>query len=208
MKDFEINNKGSYPKIITPNYLKDASNFEIRFDEIYPNIKKPYYTEFKTEDNELKIIGGGIGCGFFIFLGVGLFCLFLSSLINVSTETWKAYWYPTILSLGIIGGITTIILGFRDKEKGRKRQEQLNRTNCEKYLIELEKYNNLLKSVLSIEFQNREKIRRCLKDTKNNKKSIFKSLEILEDGTVKKGITEEFFHKFLVSYSDFKVYNL
>jgi hypothetical protein len=39
MKDFEIKIKDSFPKIITPNYLKIASNSEIRFNEYYPNTK-------------------------------------------------------------------------------------------------------------------------------------------------------------------------
>lgn len=206
MKDFEINIKDSYPKIITPNYLKFASNSEIRFDEIYPNTKKPSFTNLKTEDNDLKIVGAGIVNGFVIFTGVGFFCLFLTNFISVSTETWKAYWVPPILLCGIIGGVRIIILGFMEREKDHEIIRQGNKTNYDKYIIELEKFNKLLKSVSSIEFQNKEKLKRCLKDSENNKKSIFKSLEILEDGTIKKGISEEFFHKFLVSYSDFRVY--
>lgn len=206
MKDFEINITDKYPKIITPNYLKNVSNIQIRFEDIYPNLMRPTYNVATIEDNELKIIGGGIVFGFFIFAGVGLFCLFLTNFIPVSSENWKAYWYPSILGSGIIGGILVIVLSLKEKKNERERKRTQDEENYKHYSSELEKYNKLVKGVLSNEFQEKEKEKRCLEDSESNRKSIFKSLEILEDEEIKKGVTEDFYYKFLVAYSHYKVY--
>ena len=105
MKDFQINHIKTYPKIITPNYLKDASNMEIRFQEIYPNVKRPIFTKSTKEDDfrEIKIIGASIVLGFFIFCVVGFLCMIFNSIfLDVSTETWKAYWFPTIVGISLV----------------------------------------------------------------------------------------------------------
>ena len=38
MKEFQIQNRNTYPRIITPNYIKYASNLVTKFEEVYPNV--------------------------------------------------------------------------------------------------------------------------------------------------------------------------
>ncbi len=142
MKDFQINHIKTYPKIITPNYLKDASNMEIRFQEIYPNVKRPIFTKSTKEDDfrEIKIIGASIVLGFFIFCVVGFLCMIFNSIfLDVSTETWKAYWFPTIVGISIVGSLVIIILSFKGIEQERKVSVENEKLQFEKYQSELEK---------------------------------------------------------------------
>ena len=61
-----INNTNTYPIVIIPDYIKQASSSIVKFEEIYPNIKRPSAPNRKKigDDKELKILIGGIGCGF------------------------------------------------------------------------------------------------------------------------------------------------
>lgn len=206
MKNFGINITDNYPKIITPDYLTILSNKNVQFEEIYPHIKKPTYKSKEIDKNELEIVGSGLGCGCLTFFCIGLFCLILANIFNVSGENWKTYWFPTILVIGIIVGILITVLVLLGKTKEVQIKKTENVENYKKYLSELEKYKNLQKSVSSNDFQARQKQKNCIYQSEINRKSIFKALQILNDGEVKKGITEEFYHKFLVTYSDFKVY--
>jgi very-short-patch-repair endonuclease len=209
MIEFQIQNINTYPRIITPNYIKYASNLVTKFEEVYPNVKKPSFPDRKKvdENNELKILGGGIGCGFLIYFVIGLTGLFISDLfLDISTETWKAYWFPTILIISIIGGIVAIIAGFKGIEQESKKSESEYKINYDKYLSDLKKYNNILSEVKSEGFQNKERQKRKKTIFEENKKQIFKRLEILDDNAVKKGVSEEFFYRFLLKYSDITVY--
>jgi len=209
MKDFQINHTKTYPKIMTPNYLKDSSNIEIRFQEIYPSVKRPSFTKStKKDDNiELIIIGIGIVLGFVIFFILLILCLIFKSIfLNISIETWRTYWVPTIVGISIVGGLVIIILGFKINAQVINEDKEKEKIRIEEYKVELEKYKKLVASVLSEEFQNKEKQKRIRKIFSDNKKEIFRCLEIKSDEEIKKGVSEEFFHKFLITYSEFTVY--
>lgn len=205
----KINNTGTYPIVIIPDYLKQASSSIIKFEEVYPNIKKPTSPSRKKNDDnkELKILAGGVGCGFILFMVIGLICLIFTSIFfDIKPETWKKYWYPTILTISIIGGLITIILGFKGNDiEEEKHKENYNNQN-KIYLKNLEDYNKLYSIVMSDKYQHNERQKRKKVIFEENRKAIFKNLEILDDNAVKKGISEEFFHRFLITYSDYKVY--
>lgn len=204
-----INNTNTYPIVIIPDYIKQASSSKVKFEEVYPNIKRPSAPNRKKidDDKELKILIGGIGCGFFFFMGFGLICLILTNIFfDIKPETWKSYWFPTILTISILIGISTIFAGFKGNNIEMKKSEEEYKKNYPIYLQNLKKYNDLVSNVNSEKFQYRERQKRKTLIFENNRKQIFNNLEILDDNAIKKGISEEFFHRFLVRYSDMTVY--
>jgi hypothetical protein len=204
-----INNRDTYPIVIIPEYIIEASSTTIKFGEVYPNIKIPSAPILKKnlDDKELKIIGGGIGCGFFFYIGFGLLCLIITNIfLDIKPETWKSYWFPTILTISIVVGILTIFTGFKGNEIEIKKSEDEYQKNYPIYLENLKKYKDLVSNVNSEKFQYKERLKRKTKIFENIRKQIFNNLEILEDNAIKKGMSEEFFYKFLQKYSDITVY--
>ena len=204
-----FNNNNTYPIVIFPDYIKQASSSKVKFEEVYPNVKRPSAPNRKTigDDKELKIIVRGIGCGFFFFAGIGFICLLITDIFfDIKPETWKSYWFPTILTISILFGILTIFVGFKGNDIEMKKSEVEYQKKYSIYLENLKKYNDLVSNVNSEKFQYRERHNRKTKIFENIRKQIFYNLEILEDNAIKKGISEEFFHRFLLKYSDIKVY--
>lgn len=217
MEDFEINIRESYPKIITPNHLKDASNSKIGFEEIYPNEKEPGLSSKDERYDSLKIAVISIFkewvslivSGIIIVISCVLALLiYLCSLVIPQdiTVSIQPFLFPLILTIVVFIMLHDTYHKYVALEKNKEEIKKDNKNNRIKYSRERSRFNNLKKNVESLEFQNSEKLKRCLKDSKYNKKSIFKRLKILDDNTVKKGVSENFFFKYLHKHSDFDVY--
>ena len=67
-------------------------------------------------------------------------------------------------------------------------------------------YKEKEKEVNSSSFQKREKLRILRNKSVENKSDIIKQSQILTDIDVKKGITELFFHDYLIKNSNYKIY--
>jgi len=217
MVDFEINIRESYPKIITPNYLKDASNSKIGFEEIYPNEKKPGLSskDERYDSLEIAVISTFKEWVYLIVSGIIIviscvlaLLIYLFSLVIPQdiTSSIQPFLFPFILAIVVFIMLYDTYLKYVALEKNKEEVRKDNKVNYQKYSRDRIRFSNLKKNVESLEFQNSEKIKRCLNDSKHNKKSIFERLKILDDNTVKKGVSENFFFKYLLRYSNYEVY--
>lgn len=202
-----INNTDTYPVVLIPDYIKQASSSKVKFEEVYPNIKKPSepYRK-KVEKKESDNLKGYVGCGCLTYFGIGIFCRILSSILDISENTYKTYWFPIIIVITIIVVVIMIYLGNKGEEFDNKKNYEEYKKNFQIYIENLKKYNELVSKVNTDKFQLIERHKRKIIIFEDNRKQIFKNLEILDDNAVKKGISEEFFHRFLLKYSDITVY--
>lgn len=203
-----INNTNTYPIVIIPEYIKQASSSTIKFEEVYPNIKKPSEPHRKKNGDKKgsDILLGNLGCGCLTFFGIAITCRIISSILNISENAYKSYWFPIIILVTIVIWITFIYLGNKGAEIEDEKNSEEYKKKYQIYLENLKKHNELVGSVNSEKFQYRERHKRKTIIFENNRKQIFNNLEILEDNAIKKGISEEFFHRFLLRYSDITVY--
>lgn len=210
MRNYKINKVDNYPIIVTPKYFTNVSNELLKFEEYYPNVKKPIFTPDTPQKKEEVNL---LGCGCFIlilWLAVGLPAVIISNILNVSSLDYQTYWFPWVLGIFVVLLIISILTYYKTSEFAHnKEQNDVNTKNIknrETFLKELKEYEALEKQFKNKEFQNKEILKRLKIQISSKKDWIFRSLIILKDKDVKKGISEELFYKYLNKYTDFKVY--
>ena len=96
--------------------------------------------------------------------------------LDISKDTWKTYWYPTILIISILGGVIAIVLGFIGENHESEKAESEYKNKQDRYSSELERYNKLLLEINSEIFQKKERVKRFKILLEESKNHIFRSL--------------------------------
>ena len=120
MNNFEINFSGAYPKVFTPKYLKDASNANVPFEEIFPNNDIPKLDKLsKTWGSTFEIIGILYGLIMIAMIGtlIVMFLTFLISYIFDFTFNYDLFFNIILPIIGIALWISFVFLYFRYKYK-------------------------------------------------------------------------------------------
>jgi hypothetical protein len=207
-KGFQINIYENYPKILTPRFLTHISTQIIGIEEIYPHEKRPKFIKSNREP-EVGLIGhiaAGIYISLVLLFIVGLILLILSVILGVSNSLWVNIILPIILIISTAGGLFTFFETIKNSKNERERNKKVHADNLEKYNYNLDKYNTLLLEISSDAFQQKERMKKLSSKLNIIMDKLFRNFEILDENAVKKGISEEYFYKFLKKYSDYNVY--
>ncbi len=198
-----LNNK--YPKILTPYYIKKICKKELLFEEVYPRIKRPIPPERPIDrDSTSAEVMLFFGFGFLVFIAQFFVYFFISILIGNNSI------HPIVSTLMlaisvIVGGISA-----RNFRKASKRIAANNKLHYNKkyqeYINEFDRYSSTKKEFQSSESIHTQKKEILKTELATIKKSILAQTEILENSPVKRGLTEDFFYRYLKKYSQLQVY--
>jgi hypothetical protein len=198
-----------YPKIYYPKYYSELQKRKITIKDIYPSIEIPLlpnksgFKENLAEENIKTFFGCAILGIFISFFGCMFFTVFIF-------DNEKQFWASGGRTILFFTTILIAILGtlFLNKQlkKSNDSIEKLHERRMVIYKKELEKYNSKLSEVNNPIFQKTFKKKVLLEKAKKSKLNILHSSQILPDIDIKKGISELFFHDFLIKHSNFIVY--
>lgn len=201
-------NTDSYPKVLIPQFIKDIKNQSFTLNEIYPNYKIPQSPSFsKEKEDSYLYLKSFLGCGFFAFLGIGIFMnIIFNAIFKVSESVRENIISPIMIGVPILMAIIGVVLIDREKKIKEKKNKIVFNEKLNKYLKEKEKYKDLIDSISTPKFLSQERKKRLQIKLESFKKDFLKYAQILDDNEIKKGPSEEFFYQILKRYTDFEVY--
>lgn len=205
----------SYPKIYYPDYYYEILHFKVGLKEAYPSLVQPVAPTNYTNSDKILGIKIFIIELFISFLITCLLIVVLHVVINILFDqlTLKSYKQHIVIATKIILICVPIIIATLGTIYGVRnfREAEIYLSKAyEQGMIRYQKQNLIYKEkekeVNSSSFQKQEKLRILRNKSVENKSDIIKQSQILKDVDVKKGITELFFHDYLIKYSNFKIY--
>ena len=203
----------SFPKIYNPSYSYEVKQLRVGMKDIYPNIIKPNKPVEPSDKYGNEILVFLILVVLFISFLIVLFIygitlnLFVPGHTSaIRKEIWENGGRIIVLGLPII---LAIIALFRFLRNGRKADKEIAESyvqQCARFQEKLTIYLEKGKEVNSKTFQDKYKRQVLRGKATKSKEDIIKNSVILSDQDVKKGISELFFHDYLVKYSDYQIY--
>lgn len=197
-----------YPKIYYPKYYSELKHKEISLKDVYPSISKPLVPQKNGFQNDLagensKTFFGCFILGIFIsFFG----CMFITLILNIEKQFWANGGRIILFSVAVLIAVLGTLFFHKQTKKSNNIIERDYEIKMSNYKREIENYYKKINDVKDPIFQIQYKKTILLEKAKNSRQNILHSSQILSDFDNKKGISESFFHDFLIKYSDLTIY--
>lgn len=210
--DIQLNLKGFtsklFPKIYYPVYYYETIQLKFGMKDVYPNISDPVPPE-KIKVNTIKHHLNLFTLLYFLSLIAVIILIFLVMLIEEIIDI-EFPWTGSI-RIALLLGLPLLIslfvsYYFRTSEKEKKSIKKEEESQELKYQKQLIEYKEKQRIVNSETIQTQHKIKILKVKAKEYKSEILRQSKILLDQDVKKGISELFFHDYLIKYSNFTIY--
>ncbi len=202
-----INNdvKNKYPKILTPHFIKALVKKELLFEEYNPRVKRPTPPKRpiikETANSELVVF---LGFGFLALIAQFFLLFFIS--IFIGNNTIHPIVRTIVIAISVLIGAALAWSVRKNGEQEAVENQRHYEEKYKKYVDELNHYSLTKKefqSPSSIIYKKRQMLKTMLSTIK---KAILEQAEILDDNTVRRGLSEDFFYRYLKKYSQFQVY--
>lgn len=195
-----------YPRIIFPRYFYETKTLNITLEEVHPKSRKPQPPNNSSYEDIFNVavksfIGFSILSSFFVYL----ITLFIVLIFENEKEFWASGGRSIIVASIFIISTTITILRVRWHIKADRLISQYRNSQNLEYQSSLQKYGQEEIRIKSTAFQHDFQKKELRKRASEVKQAILGQLELHSQAEVKTGLSEKFFHDYLIKYSKYKV---